>query len=65
MLEANNIEIKAGNVLSVDEFYDDDYQLLSEMGRIWSVLCVEMETAGLYTIAAKFKVNALGNTYNF
>ncbi|OYX23207.1 MAG: purine-nucleoside phosphorylase [Flavobacteriales bacterium 32-35-8] len=54
----NNIPIKAGNVLSADEFYDDDpdfYKKWAEFG----VLCVEMETAGLYTIAAKYKVNAL------
>lgn len=53
-----NIPIKAGNVLSADEFYEDDY----ESYKIWAdfgVLCVEMETAGLYTIAAKFKVKAL------
>jgi purine-nucleoside phosphorylase len=54
----NNITIKAGNVLSADEFYEDDY----DSYKIWAdfgVLCVEMETAGLYTIAAKFKVKAL------
>lgn len=48
----NNILIKAGNVLSSDEFYEDNpnsYQRWAEFG----VLCVEMETAGLYTIAAK------------
>src|SRR5690606_5774036 len=56
--QKNNIAIKAGNVLSADEFYDDDldsYKKWAEFG----VLCVEMETAGLYTIAAKHKVNAL------
>lgn len=54
----NNIPIKAGNVLSADEFYEDDY----DSYKIWAdfgVLCVEMETAGLYTIAAKFDVKAL------
>ncbi|WP_106793378.1 purine-nucleoside phosphorylase [Aquimarina sp. Aq78] len=54
----NNILIKAGNVLSSDEFYEDNpnsYQRWAEFG----VLCVEMETAGLYTIAAKHKVKAL------
>jgi len=56
--KANNIPIKAGNVLSADEFYDDEpesYKIWAEFG----VLCVEMETAGLYTIAAKFNVKAL------
>ncbi|WP_301399860.1 purine-nucleoside phosphorylase [Polaribacter huanghezhanensis] len=53
-----NIPIKAGNVLSSDEFYTDnfeDYKHWAEFG----VLCVEMETAGLYTTAAKHHVNAL------
>ena len=52
------IPIKAGNVLSSDEFYSDnfdDYKHWAEFG----VLCVEMETAGLYTAAAKHNVNAL------
>ncbi len=54
----HNIPIKAGNVLSSDEFYEDDpeaYKKWADFG----VLCVEMETAGLYTIAAKHDVNAL------
>lgn len=54
----NNIEIKAGNVLSSDEFYEDDY----DSYKIWAeygVLCVEMEAAGLYTVAAKYNVKAL------
>ena len=52
------IEVKAGNVLTSDEFYADEfesYQLWSKFG----VLCVEMETSGLYTLAAKHGVNAL------
>ncbi|MFK7782741.1 purine-nucleoside phosphorylase [Psychroserpens sp.] len=53
-----NIPIKAGNVLSSDEFYEDD----SDSYKKWSkfdVLCVEMEAAGLYTVAAKHDVKAL------
>ncbi|WP_271855482.1 purine-nucleoside phosphorylase [Patiriisocius marinus] len=56
--QKNNIPIKAGNVLSSDEFYADDfdtYKLWADYG----VLCVEMEAAGLYTIAAKHHVKAL------
>ncbi|UZH55451.1 purine-nucleoside phosphorylase [Salinimicrobium tongyeongense] len=52
------IEVKAGNVLTSDEFYADEfesYQMWSNFG----VLCVEMESSGLYTIAAKHGVNAL------
>jgi purine-nucleoside phosphorylase len=54
----NSIPIKAGNILSSDEFYEDDpeaYKKWAEFG----VLCVEMEASGLYTIAAKHRVNAL------
>lgn len=54
----NNIPIKAGNVLSADEFYEDDFNSYKQWAN-YGVLCVEMETAGLYTIAAKFNVNAL------
>lgn len=56
--EENSIEFRAGNVLSSDQFYEEDileYKKWSEYG----VLCVEMETAGLYTIAAKHGVQAL------
>ena len=52
------IPLKAGNVLSSDEFYTDDfndYKHWAEFG----ALCVEMETSGLYTIAAKYNVKAL------
>ena len=54
----NNIPIKAGNVLSSDQFYEDDFNNYKKWAD-FGVLCVEMETAGLYTIAAKFKVRAL------
>ncbi|WP_460219645.1 purine-nucleoside phosphorylase [Psychroserpens sp. MEBiC05023] len=54
----HNITIKAGNVLSSDEFYQDDYESYKKWAD-FGVLCVEMETAGLYTIAAKHNVNAL------
>lgn len=56
--QEHKIPIKAGNVLSSDEFYVDDpeeYKLWAQYG----VLCVEMETAGLYTIAAKYNIKAL------
>lgn len=55
---AHTIPIRAGNVLSADAFYGDavnDYRKWAAYG----ILCVEMEAAGLYTIAAKHKVQAL------
>ncbi len=54
----NNIDIKAGNVLSSDQFYEDNFDSYKKWAD-FGVLCVEMEAAGLYTIAAKFKVKAL------
>ena len=56
--EEKNIKIKAGNVLTSDEFYNDNsgyYKKWVDFG----VLAVEMETAGLYTLAAKYKAKAL------
>lgn len=54
----NNIVIKAGNVLSSDEFYEDDYNSYKKWAE-FGVLCVEMEAAGIYTVAAKYNVKAL------
>lgn len=53
-----NIPIKAGNILSSDQFYEDNFENYKKWAD-FGVLCVEMEAAGLYTIAAKFKVKAL------
>lgn len=53
-----NCALRAGNVLATDTFYTDD----PEAWRLWAdygVLAVEMETAGLYTLAAKYGVRAL------
>lgn len=52
------IEIKAGNVLTNDEFYADEFESYQKWSK-FGVLCVEMETSGLYTIAAKHQVKAL------
>ncbi len=54
----NNLPVKAGNILSSDEFYEDDAETYKKWAD-FGVLCVEMETAGLYTIAAKHGVKAL------
>ncbi len=53
----NDYEVKAGNVLTSDRFYNDelDKKKLADYG----VLAVEMEAAALYTIAAKHKRRAL------
>jgi len=52
------INVKVGNVLSSDTFYNDD----KDSWKLWAkfgVLAVEMETTGLYTLAAKYGVEAL------
>lgn len=56
--KAKNIPIKAGNVFTSDEFYADDFESYKKWSK-FGVLCVEMETAGLYTVAAKHNANAL------
>lgn len=53
-----NIAIKAGNVLTSDEFYADEFESYQKWSK-FGVLCVEMETSGLYTMAAKHGVQAL------
>ena len=56
--KSKSIPIKAGNVFTSDEFYADDFESYKKWSK-FGVLCVEMETAGLYTVAAKHNVNAL------
>lgn len=56
--ESKNIIVKAGNVLSSDVFYEANDEIYKNWAGL-GVLCVEMETAGLYHIAAKHEVNAL------
>ena len=56
--EKKHLDIRVGNVLTTDMFYHDDpnhWQIWADYG----ALAVEMETAALYTMAAKFKVTAL------
>ncbi len=56
--QSKNVAVRVGNIFSSDVFYDDD----PEAWKLWAkygVLAVEMEAAALYTIAAKFGVQAL------
>jgi purine-nucleoside phosphorylase len=56
--EELGFDVKAGNILSSDLFYDED----PESWKLWAkygVLAVEMESAALYTLAARFGVKAL------
>ena len=53
-----NANPSVGGIFSSDKFYNDEddwWEKWAEFG----ALVVEMETAGLYTLAAKYKANAL------
>lgn len=55
--EEQGVTVRVGNVLSTDLFYDEP-----DFWKIWNqyqVLAVEMETAELYTLAARYGVRAL------
>lgn len=55
---ARGIDVYVGGIFTSDTFYQDD----PDSWRKWAAfgaLVVEMETAGLYTLAAKFKADAL------
>lgn len=55
---ARGIDVYVGGIFTSDTFYGDD----PDSWRKWAAfgaLVVEMETAGLYTLAAKLKVEAL------
>lgn len=53
-----NMPVKAGPVLTSDTFYGDEPDWWKKWAD-YGILSLEMETAALYTLAAKFKVNAL------
>jgi purine-nucleoside phosphorylase len=51
------LELKVGNVFTADQFYNDNSDL--EKWAKYQILAIEMETAALYTLAAKFGRKAL------
>lgn len=56
--QERGLEVRVGNILASDSFYGDD----PDGWKLWAaygVLAVEMESAALYTLAAKFGVKAL------
>ncbi|KMK77395.1 purine-nucleoside phosphorylase [Alkalihalobacillus pseudalcaliphilus] len=54
---AKGLNLKVGNVFTADIFYNEnaEHKKWADHG----ILAIEMETAALYTLAAKFKRNAL------
>lgn len=55
---SKNLDVKVGNVLSSDIFYDDQKDAWKSWAKL-GVLAVEMEAAALYMNAARLKKNAL------
>jgi purine-nucleoside phosphorylase len=53
-----NVRVHVGGIYSSDVFYDERPDLNEQMTR-HGVLAVEMETAELYTLAARYGVRAL------
>ncbi len=51
------LDVKVGNVFTGDSFYNDNKDL--EKWAEYQILAIEMETAALYTLAAKFGRKAL------
>jgi purine-nucleoside phosphorylase len=51
------LELKVGNVFTADQFYNDNSDL--EKWAKYQILAIEMESAALYTLAAKFGRKAL------
>ena len=58
LAEERELRFHVGNVFSADLFYTPEPALLELMER-YKILGIEMETAGIYTIAAEFGADAL------
>lgn len=56
--EVEKVPVKAGNVVSVDVFYDDEQDVWKKWAKM-GVLAVEMEAAALYMNAARYGAKAL------
>jgi len=53
-----NMSVKVGNIFTSDSFYRENFDLYKKLAA-YQVLAVEMESSALYTLAAKYKRNAL------
>ncbi|QSB05574.1 purine-nucleoside phosphorylase [Natronoglycomyces albus] len=52
------VNLEVGQILSGDVFYHDHWDIYEKLAE-YGVLCVEMEAAAMYTLAAKFNARAL------
>ncbi|EST52270.1 purine nucleoside phosphorylase [Brevibacillus panacihumi W25] len=55
---SRNLPVKVGNIFTSDSFYRESLDLYKKLAS-YQVLAVEMESSALYTLAAKYKRNAL------
>jgi purine-nucleoside phosphorylase len=53
-----DIEAKVGNVFTTDTFYQADPTFYDELDKL-GIMAVDMETAGLYGVAAEYGANAM------
>lgn len=53
-----NINVHIGNIFSTDLFYMPEKKMLTIMEK-YGILAVEMEAAGIYSVAAEHKIKAL------
>ncbi|MCY6484101.1 purine-nucleoside phosphorylase [Clostridium aestuarii] len=56
--KSKEVNVKVGSVLTSDLFYNDDPNSWKQWAD-FGALAIEMETAGLYTLGAKYGVNTL------
>ena len=56
--KAKNIDVKVGNFFSADLFYTPDAGMFDVMEK-YGIVGVEMETAGIYAVAAEYGAKAL------
>ncbi|BET95637.1 purine-nucleoside phosphorylase [Xenorhabdus taiwanensis] len=56
--KAKDVNVRVGNIFSVDLFYTPDPQMFDVMEK-YGILGVEMEAAGIYGVAAEFGAKAL------
>ena len=61
--EATGVDLKTGTVFTSDVFYEPDDEAQSRHTAA-GVLCVEMECAGLYAIAAQEGARGAGDVHN-
>ena len=56
--KAKNIDVKVGNFFSADLFYTPNVEMFDVMEK-YGIVGVEMETAGIYAVAAEYGAKAL------